>query len=894
MRLLDDARTGQSATLVIRGEAGIGKSTLLGYIAEQAEGMRILRTTGIEAESDLAFAGLYGLLRPVLGFLDTLPQTQSAALGGALGLAPSASPDRFLVSAAVLGLIAAAAEEEPVLCLVDDAQWLDRASADALVFAARRLGADPVAVVFAAREGDPRRFDASGLPELSLTGLNQDAAAEVLAEHTEGASPEIRTRLLAEARGNPLALIELPSGLTPAQLSGIEPLPDAIPLTPRLHALFRQRIERLPQDTQLALLIAALEETGEIHVVLRAAAEMGLSAADLDPAERAELIFTDAATIRFRHPLVRSALYGSATISGRQRAHAALAAALSDSEHSDRRVWHQAMATLRADEGIASALEASARRAQAKAAHASAATSFVRAAELSVEESARVRRIAEAAHAAWDAGDPDRARAAITRALPHGEGEVRAQLLHLSGVIESRSGSLRESHRVLLAAAEATDDPSFQLTVLCEAAEAASYAGEFAEQARLSELACRIPPASERDRFLQDLAGGFLALYRRDHREARTRFSEVLERADAFDDPMMWLWASNAAAAAGGWGEGLPYATRAVELARDRGLLSILPRALERQGGELLWTSRFDHALAAAEEGYRLSSDMGFPSPWNLMTMAFVEAIRGREDAAQAHTDQILATGEDTGGLFLMSRAHFTLAFIDVVAGRWEQATDRLLAVTTPGDESFHPITARAATPELAEAAVRDGREDEVSDALATFRSWVSATESEFGTSLLSRCEALLRTRDPEDAFAESLAHESALPPFQKARGRLLYGEWLRRERRRIDARVHLRAALEVFRTLGAEPWEERAAAELRAAGETARRRDASTLDDLTPQELQIAGLVTQGLTNRKIAAQLYQSPRTIEYHLRKIFSKLGIASRTDLVRQGLPRRDSG
>ena len=789
-RLLGSAAGGESATLVIRGEAGIGKSTLLGYIAEQAAGMRILRTTGVEAEADLAFAGLYGLLRPILGFLDGVPQTQSAALAGALGLAPSASADRFLVSAAVLGLIAAAAEEEPVLCLIDDAQWLDRASADALVFAARRFAADRVAVVFAAREGDMRRFDASGLPELRLGGLEQQAAADVLAEHAGQATPEIRARLLAEARGNPLALIELPTGLTPRQLSGAEPLPE--------------------------------------------------------------------------------------------------------SEHADRRVWHQAMATLSADEKIAAALEASAQRAREKAAHASAATSFLRAAELSVEESRRVLRIAAAAQAAWDAGDPDRARVAIARALPHAAGAVRARLLHLSGVIEARGGSLRESHRLLLAAAGAAEDPSFQLTVLSEAAEAASYVGDFAELGRLGERAARIPVASERDRFNLDVFAGFIALYRRDHDEARARFADALGRVPGLEDPIAWIWAANAAAAVGGWGAGLPYATRAVELARERGLLSVLPRALERQGGELLWNSKFDHALAAAEEGYRLSSDMGFPSPWNLVTMAFVEAIRGREDAARTHTEQVLATGEETGGLYLMSRARFTLAFIDLVAARWEHATDRLLLVTSPGGPTFHPITARAAIPDLVEAAARAGREAEIGDALTSFRGWVLATENAAGAALLARCDALLGTRPGDDAFAEAIADEATLPPFQQARTRLLYGEWLRRERRRTDARVHLREALDVFRALGADPWEERTAAELRATGETARKRDASTLDDLTPQELQIAGLVAEGLTNREIAAQLYLSPRTIEYHLRKVFSKLGITSRTDLVRQGLPRRESG
>jgi hypothetical protein len=399
--LLADARGGVGGAVVVRGEAGIGKSALLGYAVQHATpGMLVLRADGVEAESDLAFAGLHGLLRPVFAHLGELPETQSAALAGALGLAPSTHSDRLLIGAAVLGLLAAAAEHRPALCVVDDGQWVDRPSADALVFTARRIHAERLAMLFGARDGEVRRFEAEGVAELPLTGLGPKAAAAVLAARARNAAAAVQERLLAEAGGNPLALLELPTGLSPAQLEGRASLPEAIPLSPRLEGVFRQRAGRLPAAAQAALLVAAADTTSDLSAVLRAVAGLGLPPDSLDPAEGAGLIRISERTIAFRHSLVRSALYQGATASQRQRVHAALAGAFSGEEHADRRVWHQAMATLTGDEEVAAALEASARRAQLRAGHASAATAFLRAAELSTDEPRRVRRIAAAAGAA--------------------------------------------------------------------------------------------------------------------------------------------------------------------------------------------------------------------------------------------------------------------------------------------------------------------------------------------------------------------------------------------------------------------------------------------------------------------------------------------------------------
>jgi hypothetical protein len=354
--LLEDAHAGTGGALVVRGEPGIGKSALLDYARQRAAPMAVLSATGVEAESDLAFAGLHELLRPVLGYLGELPDIQSRALAGALGLAPSTHTDRLLISAAVLGLLAAAAEDRPTLCVVDDAQWVDRPSAEALVFAARRLRAERLAILFGAREGEATRFEAAGLGELMLTGLADEAAATMLATQARQAPPSVRDRLLAEAAGNPLALMELAGGLSDAQLQGLIPLPEAMPLTPRLEGVFRQRIGALPPAARTALLIAAADNTGDAPAVLRAAAGLQLPPDALDPAQQAALIRVTGGTITFRHPLVRSALYQAATLSQRQRVHAALAGALAGEENTDRRVWHQAMATLTGDEEVAAAL----------------------------------------------------------------------------------------------------------------------------------------------------------------------------------------------------------------------------------------------------------------------------------------------------------------------------------------------------------------------------------------------------------------------------------------------------------------------------------------------------------------------------------------------------------
>jgi ATP/maltotriose-dependent transcriptional regulator MalT len=554
------------------------------------------------------------------------------------------------------------------------------------------------------------------------------------------------------------------------------------------------------------------------------------------------------------------------------------------------------MATVGADEEIAAALEASARRSQARAAQSSAATAFLRAAEVSSDESRRTERIAAAAQAAWDGGQADRARETVARALPLAGGELKARLLQLSGAIEERAGSLPRAVELLLDGADAASDPSLRLEMSAIAAEAAVFTGQLARVAQLAEQLGSFQPTTGRDRLIASLLRGFARAFSGDLKQARRLFEQTIREAEALDDPRALAWASMAASVGGQMGDGLPYANRAVESARRQGILSQLPRALQQQGFELIASSRFDLAYAAADEGYRVSLDIGqigHTAGWHLIDMGTVEALWGREAEARSHLEEALSIGRRSGSTYLASHAEWRLGFLELVLGRPVVAAARLLAVTDLERPGANPLIARAAIPDAVEAAARCGRSDELGARLALFEQWAAAAPGDAPLALLARCQAMLGTGPADEAFSDAIERAEALPPFERARTELLYGEWLRRERRRQDGRVHLRQALELFRSLGTTPFEERAEAELRATGETARKRDPSTLDDLTPQELQIATLVAEGFTNREIAAQLFLSPRTIDYHLHKVFSKLGIASRTELVRNGVPSRQA-
>jgi DNA-binding CsgD family transcriptional regulator len=890
--LLAGAQAGESRSLVVRGEPGIGKTALLDYACARAAGMRVLRTVGIEAEADLAFAGLHGLLRPILGHLDGVPELQARALSGALGLTPSSGSERFLVSAAVLGLLAEAAEDQPVLCLVDDAHWLDTPSADALVFAARRFRAERVALMFAARLGEPRVFQSPGLPELELVGLDPDAALALLSDRDESIASSVRQGLLRESSGNPLALLELPAALSAEQRAGRAELPDPIPLTSRVQAAFAARVERLPRLTQALLLVAALDDTGDAATVLRAGERLGVTADALEPAETAGLIRLVADGLEFRHPLVRAVVIAAATLAQRQRTHAALAAALEGEEHADRRVWHEALATLTADESVATALDTAAERSQLRGGHASAASAFERAAELSATEPSRGRRLFLAAGAAWEAGQVDRARSLIGRALPLVSEAGRARLLALSGAVEGRSGRLPEAVTILFSGIEASDDSSLSLHMLRDACEFAVYAADFDRAGLLAEKAGQLPPVSEEDHFIAAAFTAVAAELAGDYARAAALSTEAIERAERLEDPRCLITAAVATGRVGIWGDGLQHASRAVGIARERGLLTILPYALQAQASQLLARSEFDRCYAAAAEGTQLALEIGEPwaAGWNLLNLATVSAVRGQEEQTLAHAEELNAFVLRSGANLLRGQVGRALGLLELTLGRPDDALDRLLAAldaAAPVAFGTGPLVVLGPL-DAAEAAARSNRLDEVRRHVLAFADWADRRPQPGRLGLLARLRAIVDEPGAERHFVRALELGSGVSRFELGRTELLYGEWLRRHRRRIDARPHLRAALEIFEQLSVPPWEDRARAELRASGETARKRDPSTLEELTPQELQIARLVADGMTNREIAAQLILSPRTIDYHLRKVFTKLRIASRSDLAHMPL------
>lgn len=887
-RLLDGARREVSGALVLRGEAGMGKSALVGYAAAaaRAAGMMVLGVTGVEWESDMAFAGLHGLLWPVIDELGCVPEPQREPLAAALGLAPGEGRDRFLVSAGALSLLAAAAEARPILCVIDDAQWLDVSSAHSLTFVARRLFAEQVAIVFGAREGESRRFDAPGLPELAVTGLDRSSASRLLEYSAPGAAPSVRERLLDEAAGNPLALLELPVALSEQQLTGEAPLPGALPMTARLRASFSQRIECLPAATRQALLIAAAEEAGELAVTLRAAGELELPDDALDPAEEIGLVRTDGSIVSFRHPLVRSVVYESATLGQRQRTHAALAAALDGAGSAERAVWHRAMGAVTENEEVAAALEASAQRSELRGGHASAASALERAAALSETSSERARRLSAAAQAAWTDGQGDRAAELIRRALPIADRPQRAWLLLIRGIIEGQSGWLLDGVATMRQGLAVSEDPSVTLQLLREGFAMASQAHAIEEATDFASRAADVTPAGEIDSFTKASLIASAAELSCDYERSRSLSAEQVERADGMDVPVCLIWASLAAARVGMRREALHHANRAVSYAREQGAMTTLPFCLQVQAAALIGESRLELAYASADEGWRLALDTGqlWAASWNLMRLVQIDALRGDEEIAHAHAAELGGLVARSGAAAIGQHAKRSLALLDMCLGRPADALERLLPMISTAQPGSHPLFLYG-LPDTVETAARADRLGEVSAHVDRYREWVEQYGSPEALALLARCRGLIDESAAEEHFVRAIELAPALSQFDAARTELLYGEWLRRRRRRIDARRHLRSALECFGRLGMAPWEARARSELRASGETARRRDPSTLDQLTPQELQIARLVAGGKTNPEVAAQLFLSTRTIDYHLRKVYSKLDIASRGELAR---------
>jgi DNA-binding CsgD family transcriptional regulator len=902
--LLADAASGRSATLVISGEPGVGKSVLLARAVQLAGSMRILRATGVQTEVDLAFAGLHQLVRPVLHMSDRLPATQANALLGALGLSTHRGEDRFLVAVATLSLLSEVAEEGPVLCVVEDAHWLDQPSTEVLAFAARRLDAEGVVMLAATRAETWR-----GLPGRRIERFGREDAETLLRRHAADLAPSVRDRLIEETGGNPLALVELVGSLTPAQVTGRQPLPQPLRLTGRLQDAFLDRVRLLPRSSQRLLLVAAADDTGEPAVIFRAAATLGVSWDALEAVERSGLAEIDGGRFAFRHPLVRAAVYQESTFVPRRAAHGALAGALDGEVHVERRAWHLAAAAAGADESVARELERSAGHARDRGGYAVASAAFERAAELSTTHADRARLVVAAAQAAHQAGLADRAAELADRAGPLIDDPVTADdVACLQGRIELSRGSSGVAHTLLLTAARriAGRDPRAATAVLIEAAQAA---WRMNDDARLADTAqtlvtLHLPPQDPLGALRSAAIGaGDLVAGRIPEAVARIHagtedWLHLVEtgRATILDawEVEAWLAMSGTTRVIGDHTSGLTLAAAAVAQCRSRGLASQLPIALANQAISEALAGRHAAAVINATEALQLARDIGQnPAICGCESvLAWVAAVRGDEDRCrELAADAIeLADTHQIGSTMVL--ATWALGLLDLSLGHPDRALDRLL------DRDRGPLlnatTRILAVPDLVEAAVRAGRGNvdpaELGGLVDRFEQWAGCTGQAWAAAATHRCRAMLTdaAADAESHLAEAARlHEQAGPqhrPFERARTQLVYGEWLRRARRRGDARIQLTAAYETFEQLGARPWADRAGTELRATGRTVQRPDSAAVR-LTPQELQVVRLVAQGGSNQDVAAQLFLSPRTVAYHLYKAFPKLGIVSRADLVR---------
>ncbi|WP_460339524.1 AAA family ATPase [Actinoallomurus acanthiterrae] len=864
------ARDGSGGAVVLRGEAGAGKTALLDAAAARGGAMRVLRTTGVESESDLAFAALHQVLWPVTASLDALPEPQRDAVSTALGLAAGSAGDRFLLGAGVLSLLAEAAAPDGLICVVDDFQWVDRASADALLFAARRLGTERIAMLFAVRgdvpvKGVPLTVDVRGLPE--------SAAAELL-ESRHGVLPaHVARELVTLTRANPLALGEIAARLTPAQLAGREPLPEPLPGGARL---FGDRVAALSAPARLVALVAAVE--ADLGQVLRATdrlfAEEAIRPAEntagrvaLAELEGAGLAGVSGTSVRFRHPLIRSAVHEAAAPADVRRVHAVLAELTAD----DRRAWHLAGAALGQDEQVAAALVAAAERARDRGGYGAAATALTRAAELTPEPRARAVRLKDAAVAAWLGGRPGQAESLLAEARERADADatLAMEIAQLRGRFELNSGNAAEAVRILAA--------GDSLDMLADAVEAASFVGDTAAIVELGRRAAAHPES-----FLRDVVAG-IGLTLDGDAAGPGLLRRALARAGELEDAAGYLWATAAASTLGESDLATEMAGRAGRVARVSGMTGQLPVVLEFVATAERIAGRLARSQAISEEGLALAREAGYENTVaaHLANLAALAALRGEEEACERQAREALAIAVPHRVGLQAGVAAYALALLDLCLGRYAAAHDRFTAIAAAGPGAGHPTVVWRSAPDRVEAAVGAGDEEGARTTLAAYERWSAHAATAESRALLARCRGLAHSS--EDAFGEALRLHTN--PFEAARTALLLGERLRRGQRPGEARAHLRMAWETFERAGARPWARRAQDELRAAGESGQAPPAAVLDALTPQELRIAGLVADGLSSKQIAARLFLSPRTVEYHLYKIYPKLGIGSRTELAR---------
>ena len=896
-RLLTHIRDGRSASLVLRGEAGVGKTTLLHYCARQASGIRVLHIAGVEAEMELPFAALHQFCSPMLDRLGKLPDPQQKALSVALGVSSGQPADRFLVGLAVLGLLSATAEERPLLCLVEDAQWLDTATSQILGFVGRRLLAESVGLVFAVRTPHQTgHFD--GLPDLPLTGLDDETARALLGRAVQGRmDSRVRDRIIAETRGNPLALLELPMQTSAAELAGgfEQPIPADVPR--RIQDQYARRVQSLPKPTQRLMLLAAADPAGDATLVWRAAHRLKIGNDALGPAQAAELLEIGA-QVRFRHPLVRSAVYRAASPAERRRAHEALAS-VSDSElDADRRAWHRALAAPGLDATVAAALELSAGRAQTRGGLASAAVFLERAAALTADPAQRARRSLAAAQAQHAAGAPEvalallaAAQAGSLTALQRAEAEVlRAEI-----AFTTNRGS--EAPPLLLSAARQLESLDIRVSreTYLDALTAAQFAGPLTPGVvRQVASAARGAPAASTPRAPDLLLDGLAVMVTEGHGTAAPLLQLALrgfrDGDIAVNGGFRWLWLAQEAAQElwdhDAW---LELANRQLQLVRDAGALAVLPLAfsamivVQTYAGELAAAASFIDEVTIATEatGSHLA-------PYGALILA---AWRGLESELVPLVESTLAEVVPRGEGIGVTTCHWVTALLRNGLCHYEKALAAArLAIESPPQMNW---PRNVTLPELIEAATRSGHPAEARNALEQLTEITGPGNTDWGLGIQARCRALLSgPAVAEPLYLEAIERlDRTRVRGEHARAQLLYGEWLRREDRRVDARTQLRLAHDEFLGMGMDAFAERARRELLATGETVRKRRVQSHDELTPQEWQIASLAREGLSNPEIGERLFLSPRTVEWHLKKVFSKLDIKSRMGL-HEALPARD--
>ena len=888
--LLDAARAGRSGALVLAGEPGIGKSALCEFAIQRTSSWTVLTARGVDSESHLAFGGLLDLLHGELAGVDALPARQASALRAALALTEARAVDPFAIGAAVLTLLGAAAERGPVLAVVDDLQWIDAASAQAIVFAARRLGAERIAIILGTRAA----AEAPALDTLHLTGLGDAAARALLASiEPRPISPALLRQLLDTARGNPLALMEMPAALTDAQLAGSEALDGPLPAGPTLEQALLHRLRPLPDGTRQALLVGAASDSEALEPILAALSALGQDAATLDAAERVGAITIAGASLRFRHPLLRSAVYQVASGEERRTVHRALA----DTTTGHRRAWHRAAAVVGHDADVADALEAVASAATGRGANGVAACALERSAELSPSQAEQARRLVEAAGAAQLAGRLDHSERLLERGLARAEDPVlRARAQHLRGRVLLWHGDPVGARELLVAEGERVRDlaPERAALMLAEAVLPFSMTGDVRgalATARAAKLmgAGASPPI-----------GMIVALF---HASALLLCGE---RREALQPLRRLRAAFGEGEAVGGlgdlastaahyfvWAEEFDVAAqifdRVVAAGREASAPALLPWALAGRALLGFRTSRWAAASADATEAISLAEALGqlAVAGFALDCAARIEAACGREIDCREHVTRSQALMERTGALTGRAYAGATLGLLELGVGHADAAAAALEPVGefTTGGGLLDPTVVQWA-PDLVEAYARGGRREAALGALASLERQAEGTGGRWALAVTARCRGLLAAEDGfEPCFREALDRHERLPaPFEQARTELCFGERLRRAGRRTEARAVLHSALKTLEALGATPWAARAEAELRATGATVRKRDRSTADDLTPQETQVALIVAGGATNREAAAALFVTPKTIEFHLGRIYRKLGVRSRTQMA----------